>query len=123
MAASPRVLLSSSILLPPPSHCAFIPSRKISAPSIKNVLGSVFLNFVKSRGSKIVLRANAYVGNCLYGKRAVLSVGEEQEVFPSRDQFPVVSRQNIGSIFPYETKPSVDDVVVIHTHRNDKRKI
>jgi len=35
MAASPRVLLPSSILLPPPSHCAFIPSRKISVPSSK----------------------------------------------------------------------------------------
>jgi hypothetical protein len=46
-----------------------------------------------------VLRENAYEGNCLYGERAVLSVSEEQEVFPSRDQFPVASRQNIGNIF------------------------
>jgi hypothetical protein len=33
------------------------------------------------------------------GKGAVLSVSEEQEVFPSRDQIPVASRQNIGNIF------------------------
>lgn len=67
-----------------------------------------------------MLRENAYVGNCLYGERAVLSVGEEYEVFPSRDQFPVASRQNIGNFFPYGTKPSVDDV---YTHRNDNRKM
>ena len=64
--------------------------------SLKNALISIILNLVKSRASKIALHENAYVGNCLYG--------EKQEVCPSRDQFPVASRQNIGNRFSLRDK-------------------